>query len=435
MTTTSIGEFNETLYRAAYAYVDDLITNGLSAPDGVVYTTALDFYNGYGKFQPGLEGFFTSTSNGNDFVSASGPEVNGNGGVDVDLYGIGYDINIIGPTSFEITPTSLGVGEQDVLVGRTQQDLEDGFFLSALNGTFTDRTNLNNPLSGTTTPLYVGRGTRDFALINNFTIGKDYISVAGNVFDYNFKYEANGNFNIFKSGRSGNGDLIGVVAGGPFDLQPRRFLSDGSFRLSARVLRRGFNEELYVKVNELEGVVSPSEALNHYVTTGQFQEDIKGVFTGAEQGSPISFSTGVADGNDTLFAYGGRGAIISGVGILVSGDVTTIEPGFGANQVDTLIGGLETSDNFLLGIGTDWNSTAQALYVGNDGLDLAYIQNYQTQDKVILAGAVEDYTYATLGSALEISTLDGDLIGIVEGVGAVSATETLDNGTVAVQLR
>jgi hypothetical protein len=109
--------FNEALYKAAYAAIDNLIANGLPAPDGVVYTSALNYYNGYGKNQSGQEGFFTGSSS-NNTISGSGTEVNGNGGIDVDLYGIGYTITNVTATSFKITPTSIGIGEIDTLVGR-----------------------------------------------------------------------------------------------------------------------------------------------------------------------------------------------------------------------------------------------------------------------------------------------------------------------------
>gem|GEM_PF-2868532 len=423
--------FNEELYRAGYASVDNLLTNGLPAPDGVVYTTALDYYNGYGKFQSGLEGFFTGDS-GNNFISGSGPEVQGYGGVDVDLYGIGYTVNILTPTSVEIIPESLGEGEKDVLVGRTAQDIEDGFFLSALDGTYTDRSNLNNPVTGNSSPLYVGEGNEDKGLIKNFTIGKDYVSLSGPPADYNYEYAKNGNFRIFKDTGSGKGDLVGVVTGGPFDLQVRRFLNDDSFRLSARVLRRGFNEELYLKINNLEATVSPSDALNHYVTTGQFSKDITAIFTGAEKGTPVSFSSSTADGNDTLIAYGRKNTMLSGVGILVKEDSSMeIESGFGANQVDVLIGGLNTKDNFMLGVGDDLNATDQSFYVGGGDLDYARIQNYQTKDQVILAGETGDYTYTSVGSNVEIRTLADDLIGIVENVSGVATEKTLSNGTFA----
>jgi hypothetical protein len=95
--------FNEQLYRAAYAAIDNLITNGLPAPNGVVYTTALDYYNGYGKFQSGQEGFFTGSSD-RDTITGSGAEVNGEGGLDVDLYGIDYNINIIATAKAVKTP-------------------------------------------------------------------------------------------------------------------------------------------------------------------------------------------------------------------------------------------------------------------------------------------------------------------------------------------
>jgi hypothetical protein len=425
--------FNEQLYRAAYVNVDNLITNGLPAPNGVIYTTALDFYNEYGKFQSGLEGFFTGSS-GNDLVTGSGVEVNGNGGLDVDLYGVDFNISIVDSITVNITPKSLGVGEKDVLVGRNQEDIEDGFFLSALNGTFTNRSNLNNPLTGDSEVLYVGNGNQDFARIKNFNKGKDYVSLSGDVKDYNYQVTKNGDFQIYYNDGNGKGDLVGIVSGGPFDLQPRRFLNDGTFRLSARVTRRGFNEELYLKLNNLENTISPSNALEQYISFGQFNRNIQGVFTGAENGSPVSFSTGVADGNDTLIAYGANNnkTLLSGVGIAVNSGVVTVETGFGSGQIDTLVGGFNTKDDFLLGVGTNLNPTSQAYYIGGGSLDYGIIQNYQTQDRVILANSTR-YTFASVGDNFNISTADGDLIGVIEGVSGISSLKTLSNDTIAVK--
>lgn len=77
----------------------------------------------------------------------------------------------------------------------------------------------------------------------------------------------------------------------------------------------------------------------------------------------MSFSTGVADGNDTLIAYGANNnqTLLSGVGIAVNSGVVTVETGFGAGQIDTLVGGFNTKDDFLLGIGTNLNSTSSGL--------------------------------------------------------------------------
>jgi hypothetical protein len=426
--------FNEQLYRAAYTAIDNLITNGLPAPNGVVYTTALDYYNGYGKFQNGQEGFFTGSS-GRDTITGSGAEVNGEGGLDVDLYGIDYNINITSPTSVDITPKSTGIGEKDVLIGRTEENLEDGFFLSGLNGTFTTRQNLNNPVTGDSVPLYVGQGNKDFARIQNFTIGKDYVSLSGDPADYQYQYDQNGDLKIYRKTGTGKGDLVGIVEDGPFDVQPRRFLADGTFRLSARVLDRGFNENIYLRLNDLEGSVDASDALAHYVQNATSDDDLIGIFTGAKKGSPVSFSTGTADGNDTLIAYGAQNqTILSGVSMSVSGGNIVVDSSFGTNEVDTLIGADNTKDNFILGVGTDFNTTARSFYVGGGNADYAIIENYQKRDRVILAGSKDDYSFTPIGNTFEISTTGGDLVGIVEGVTGISQMKSLDNDTLALRL-
>lgn len=425
--------FNEQLYRAAYATIDNLIPNGLPAPNGVVYSTALDYYNGYGKFKSGQEGFFTGSSS-RDTITGSGAQVNGKGGLDVDLYGIDYSINITSPTSVDITLKSTGVGEKDVLIGRTAEDLEDGFFLSGLNGTFTTRQNLNNPVTGDSIPLYVGQGNKDFARIQHFTIGKDYVSLSSDPADYRYQYDRNGDLKIYRKTGTGQGDLLGIVEEGPVDVQPRRFLADGTFRLSAQVSARDFNENLYLQINELEGTVDTSDALAHYVQNAASDDDLTGIFTGAKKGSPVSLSTGTADGNDTLIAYDDRNqTILSGVSMSVSGGNIVVDSSFGTNEVDTLIGAENTKDNFLLGVGTDFNTTARSFYAGGEDADYAIIENYQTRDRIILAGSKDDYSFTPVGDTFEISTTGGDRVGIVEGVSGISQMKSLENDTLALR--
>jgi hypothetical protein len=421
MAASPVSQFNESMYRAFY--------NDLDAQIPTNYPTGLDHYRAVGQFfgPNKKEGFFTGDS-GNNIITGFGD--------DIDMYGVGVTATFTpnsgpnGPAIF--TPDSFGVGERDILVGRNSPSHEDGFFISVPHGEYSRTNATSGMLFGESARLYVGMGNQDFARVVNFNEEYDYVSLSGDAKDYIYRYRADskapGGYSL-RILTQEEKDLVAIVEG-INDVQPRNFVADHTFRLSGRVEARGFNDEVYDKIN---GVVG---GLEDYVKNGQFNGKT-GVFSGAPNGSPTSNSSTPANGNDTLIAYGAKGntAIISGVGLSVSGDNLMVESGFGTGQVDTLIGSNDTRDRFWLGVGTDLNPEgAMAFYTGNGDSDYAVIQNYQLRDRVILAGEISDYTYTSVGSNVEIRTIDNnDLIGIVENVSSVLSTNSLGNDTFAVK--
>jgi hypothetical protein len=417
--TSPVSLFNESIYRAFYNDLDAVIPS--QYPKGIDHFQAVGRFFGPNK----KEGFFTGDS-GNNIITGFGD--------DMDMYGVALTATFTpgsgasGPAIF--TPGSFGVGERDTLVGRNNPSYEDGFFLSVPNGSYS-RTGASTGMTfGTSSRLYVGQGNQDFARAVNFNPEYDYVSLSGPPKDYIYKYQtdqkAPGGYSL-KIYTKAENDLVGIVEG-INDVQPRNFLKDNSFRLSGRVPARGFNDAVYDSLNGVSG------GLNHYVTTGQ-SSDKTGVFSGAPKGSPTTNSSDPANGNDTLIAYGANNnkTILSGVGLSIDSATgkIAVESGAGTNQVDVLIGA-PGRDEFWLGAGDDIIVPAQSFYVGGGSADYATIQNYQTRDLVILAGAKADYSFTAKGSNFEISK-GGDLIGIVEGVTGVGPTRVLGNGTFSVK--
>lgn len=422
---TPVSAFNESMYLAFYNDLDSLIPS--------TYATGLDHYRAVGQFfgPNKKEGFFTGDS-GNNIVAGFGD--------DVDLYGVSISATFTpgsgpnGPAVF--TPGSFGVGERDTLVGRNSAFHEDGFFLSVPNGEYSRTNATTGMLFGTSSRLYVGQGSRDYARVVNFNKEYDYVSLSGAAKDYIYRYQrdtqAPGGYSL-KIYTKAENDLVGIVEG-INDLQPRNFIADGTFRLSGRVPARGFNDAVYDEINNVSG------GLEHYVTTGQNTGKI-GVFSGAPNGSPTFNSSTPANGNDTIIAYGGGNnkTIISGVGLSLDGNDNVVsEAGLGVNQADVLVGALNTRDDYWLGVDNDHikNGQSQSFYVGGGAADYARVQNYQEKDRVIFAGDVSDYSYTKVstgtGSEIHIS-FGGDLVGIVEGVQGILSTSTLANDTFAVK--
>lgn len=106
-------------------------------------------------------GVFTGTR-GDDIITGTG-EFSGLVGVEVDI--------IANRQAPDIRPTSLGVGEIDLLSGGGGRDT----FLLGVG-----RTGANPVAQG----FYVGQGEADFAYIKSFEINKDSIQLAGRPGDY-----------------------------------------------------------------------------------------------------------------------------------------------------------------------------------------------------------------------------------------------------------
>lgn len=435
------GQFNEAAYRAFYNDLDTVITGVTSAP-GVTprtFATALEHYIAIGQFlATKKEALFTGTD-GDDTVTGFG--------ADIDLYGVDIKSTFTsgsGPNSTTtpaiFTPVSRGVGEKDILVGRNDEALEDGFFLSVPNGNYSRTGATSGMTFGKASRLYVGQGDNDFARMQNFNAGFDYVSLSGAAQDYIYRYKADAlapdgySLNIITKKEN---DLVGVLEG-INDVQPRAFLPDGTFRLSARIPARGFNDDAY-NLGKF-GTITPTieGGLKDFVKKGTKDQSI-GVFSGAAKDSINLNSTNKTTGDDTVIAYGKK-TLISGVELSVKDGA--VQAGTGASQKDTLVGSLDGVDRFLLGFSSDpaifgkpgsrraTSTSAQSFYLGNGSNDFATIQNYESRDRILLAGKSKDYAFKSIDGNIEISK-GGDLIAKVEGAKSLVSAVKFGNGSMS----
>lgn len=179
------GGFDEDYYLSLYPDVASAIASGQ-------FDSAVSHYNRRGLF----EGRFAlySGTNDDDILIGSGST----GG----LVGVGID-TISRPGSPDPVPTSLGMGEVDVLIGSAgSENFPLGFARSPANP---------NPQK-----FYVGGGNGDYAYIQNFNRNSDTVQLAGSPGEYDVFFEPA--LPVGNSNRQGvsiftNGDLIGIVEG------------------------------------------------------------------------------------------------------------------------------------------------------------------------------------------------------------------------------
>jgi hypothetical protein len=155
--------------------------------------------------------------------------------------------------------------------------------------------------------------------------------------------------------------------------------------------------------------------LEHYEKVGKFGKNAKGenyesTFTGT-------------NGNDTVKgldpAYHTH---FIGVSLTLDpkqkGEDPTVFGSLGQGEVDTLIGNSEGENEFILGSYiTSANPKAEPFYVGKGDDDYARIQNFKKgRDAVYLSGLPAQYKLEPANGVVRISTVNGDLVAIVEGV-------------------
>ena len=170
-----------------------------------------------------------------------------------------------------------------------------------------------------------------------------------------------------------------------------------------------FNEEIYrqsypdvdVAINRGEF----SSALEHYIQFGQSEIQRIGFFTDN-------------DSNDIINAFGNNTKIIgvSVIGYDLVNDLI-IPSDSGTGEIDILVGtsGTEGVDTFILG-----SSTESPFYVGFGDSDFAVIQNFDGPlDRIQLSGSLNDYSAEIVNNSVNISTISGDLIAIIEDVSSL----------------
>lgn len=205
-----------------------------------------------------------------------------------------------------------------------------------------------------------------------------------------------------------NPDVAAAVDSGAFSSGLQHFLEFGKNEARSR---SPFNEEVYLEINpDVAAAVKAknfSSGLQHYEQYGQFEEDQLALFSGTS-------------GADVIRGFG-EGSSITGIDLTKSGEGTVESKNAGDGEVDTLIGGAGT-DLFILGAASSGLSIPQAFYDGGGSADYAVIRNFEKGSDTIEVGGYQAFFYnlQPVNGNLNISTINGDLIAIVEGVTSLS---------------
>lgn len=182
----SPGAFDEQAYLKLYPDVAAAVKAG-------IVSSGLQHYIKYGQNESNRVGVMTGTV-GNDTLTGFGGagKINYITGVDISDYQAQANGNL------KFTSQNFGSGEVDTLIGGPENDLFTlGTAVQPL-GTF-----------GIPQSFYVGKGSDDYAVIKNFEVGKDAISLGGySSVTYKFDVVDN-NLNI----STASGDLVAKVEG------------------------------------------------------------------------------------------------------------------------------------------------------------------------------------------------------------------------------
>jgi hypothetical protein len=181
----------------------------------------------------------------------------------------------------------------------------------------------------------------------------------------------------------------------------------------------GFNSGLYLLDNpDADKQVRAGEfksALEHYEKVGKTGKNSTGgyyesTFTGTNGSDTVQ---GLGQASHTHF-IGVELAIESDKG----GDYPVNFTSLGEGEIDTLIGNEGGGNEFLLGTYvTSAHPEARTLYVGQGDKDYAKVQNFTPgKDSVWLSGVPEQYKIESAEVNVRISTKEGDLVAIIEGI-------------------
>jgi hypothetical protein len=165
--------FVESIYRGGYPDVDQAVKAG-------VLKSGLEHYLLYGQYE-NRTAVFQGDSGINDTITGVGK--------DARIYGVSVAPYMFPLNDYQqINQSFWQVGnsqpnEVDVLIGSPEKDT---FYLSAV-------TNRKTPYGLT---LYGTSGDNDYALIQNFEVGKDKLALVGNIDNYQF-VPTNGNLQVY----------------------------------------------------------------------------------------------------------------------------------------------------------------------------------------------------------------------------------------------
>lgn len=167
-----------------------------------------------------------------------------------------------------------------------------------------------------------------------------------------------------------------------------------------------FEEEAYLERNPDIALAVEfgffESGLEHFIDYGQFELSRRSYFVGTAE-------------NDIIIGIGAN-TRIAGIdvedGEFTSNTTFEIESlNYGTGEVDTLIGG-SGNDIFYL------STNQRTFYVGSGSADYALIKNFAPdKDRIYLTGnSPANYNIGAVNGNLNISTLSGDLVAVVEGV-------------------
>ncbi len=212
-----------------------------------------------------------------------------------------------------------------------------------------------------------------------------------------------------------NPDVAEAVRGGIFKSGFQHFIQRGLAEGRSLIF---FNERAYRAQNpDVEWGVEKGawkSAFDYYAKYGVFgNPDRMAYWTGTQQNDIIR---NVGDSSSTI--YGVNGFFISN-----SQTFYYQATSFGTGEFDTLIGSAG-QDNFVLGNSISVPGNPYIFYVGGGNNDYALIQNFELgKDMVLLGGSESEYRIEAVNGSLNISTVWGDLVAIVEGVPVLSANK------------
>lgn len=156
-------------------------------------------------------------------------------------------------------------------------------------------------------------------------------------------------------------------------------------------------------------------ALDHYEQVGKSGKNAKG--------DRYESTFAGTSGNDTVRGLGAATHThFIGVDLEVvpskGGDYPVVFKSLGKGEVDILIGNSDGENEFILGSYiTSANLKAEPFYVGKGDDDYARVQNFtKGRDAIYLAGVLDQYKLESANGTVRISTKEGDLVAIVEGV-------------------
>ncbi|WP_333452256.1 hypothetical protein [Microcoleus sp. K5-D4] len=338
-----------------------------------VFKTGGEHYRKFGQFEPARSATFVGTKD-TDIVTGFGVGK-------VEITGVEVSLDAAGNRVYENRPFP---NDRDTLIGGQGSDT----FVLGVKGNLFYRSYI------------VASGA---ATIKNFDPQADKIRLARTRGEYNYQFNASGNFQIEQPPSSRIVPVVAVVEGVGY--MPFLGNEEPNFLIFDRVaVLDNFWEVGYLANNpDVDAAVqagSFASGLDQYTKVGQFETNRSATFVGTS-------------GNDVVTAFGKGKSTVIGV------DFEGRYLSSGSNEFDTLIGS-EGADTFILAHNIlsrpsagSYTDISDVLYYGPGE---ARIRDFNPDrgDTLQLAGKLDYYQISPVGADLVIS-LRGDRIAILEG--------------------